>query len=167
MPRETYIQLVLREFRRQERLADRAMSQVTDDQFFFRLDDGANSIAVIVKHMAGNMRSRWRDFLTSDGEKPDRQRDTEFDLSKQDTRPVLLKRWEAGWRLLFDALEPLDDPDLQRVVTIRGEELTVLQAISRQLTHYAYHVGQIVLIAKHCAAGKWRTGDPTPYFEES
>ena len=179
MPRETYIQVVLREFRGQRQLADRAMSQVTDEQFFARLDRGDNSIAIIVKHMAGNMRSRWRDFLTSDGEKPDRNRDTEFVLNEEDTRQALRRLWDTGWGLLFDALEPLDDSDLGRTVTIRGEELTVLQAINRQLTHYAYHVGQLALLAKHFAAGQWQTlsipkGEssafnvkPTRYLEES
>ena len=103
------------------------------------------------------MRSRWTDFLTTDGEKPDRNRDTEFEEAEGDTRESILARWEAGWRLLFDAIEPLTDDDLQRTVTIRGEPHTVLQAINRQLTHYAAHIGQVVFLAKHLAGSRWQT----------
>ncbi len=133
------------------------MAQVSDDGFFATLDPDANSIAVLVKHIAGNLRSRWTDFLTSDGEKPDRRRDSEFEIEPSDSRAALLERWEAGWRALFAAIEPLEPDDLLRTVTIRGEPHSVLQAISRQLTHYGEHVGQIVLLAKHEAGKGWRT----------
>lgn len=154
---ENYIQLVIREFGRLKQLADGAVEQVSDGQFLAPSVGGDNSIAVIVKHMAGNMRSRWREFLTTDGEKPDRNRDMEFVLDKEDTRAHLTGEWEAGWQVLFDALEPLSETDFERVVTIRGEPLTVLQAINRQLSHYAYHVGQLVLIAKHFAGDQWQS----------
>lgn len=157
MTDETYIQLVVRELRRDKGLADRAMVQVDDAAFFATLADDENSIAVIVKHVAGNMRSRWRDFLTSDGEKPDRHRDSEFFLTPEDTRESLLRRWEEGWQLVFDAIDPLGPEDLARTVTIRGEPFTVLQAINRQLTHYSYHVGQIVFLARHYAGGEWKS----------
>jgi len=139
-----------------KKLAERAMEQVTDDQLFASLDDESNSIAVIVKHMAGNMCSRWTDFLHSDGEKPDRNRDSEF-TDPPHTREALLAAWEQGWSLIFQALEPLSDGDLGRTVLIRGEAHSVMQAINRQLAHYANHVGQIVLLAKHFAGAKWHS----------
>ena len=129
-----------------KKLTERAMQQVNDEQLFATLDREMNSIAIIVKHMAGNMRSRWMDFLTTDGEKPDRNRDTEFE-NPPATREALLTLWNEGWNCLFYALEPLSEQDLQRTVTIRGEAHSVMQAINRQLTHYAYHCGQIVLLA--------------------
>lgn len=157
MPQETYLQLVLREFKRTKALADRAMTQVTPEQFFAVLSEGDNSIAVIVKHVGGNLLSRWTDFLTSDGEKPGRNRDTEFEIAVDDTQSALMQRWELGWLALFSALEPLSEADLARTVKIRGEEHSVLQAINRQLTHYSYHVGQIVYLAKHHAGDSWHT----------
>ena len=135
-------------------LGERAMAQVTEEQLFAALDDDANSIGVIVKHMAGNMRSRWTDFLTSDGEKPDRNRDAEF-IDPPATREALMHTWNDGWALVFHALEPLTDADLGRTVTIRGEDHSVMQAINRQLGHYAQHVGQIILLAKHYAGANW------------
>lgn len=132
------------------------MSQVTDEQLLSTLDDEMNSIAVIVKHMAGNMRSRWTDFLTSDGEKPNRQRDTEF-VEPPSSREALLAMWEEGWNCVFHALEPLSDKDLERTVTIRGEAHSVMQAINRQVAHYAYHCGQIVLLAKHFNHAGWKS----------
>ena len=143
-------------FRYYKTLAERAMAQVSDEQLLTALDCEANSIAVIVKHMAGNMRSRWTDFLTSDGEKPDRNRDTEFDEPPV-TREALLALWEQGWQYLFGALEPLCEPDLQRTVTIRGEAHSVMQAINRQVAHYSYHCGQIVLLAKHFKHDEWKS----------
>jgi hypothetical protein len=143
--------------RKQKKLADRAMAQVDDAAFFRALDPESNSIAVIVRHVAGNQRSRWTDFLTSDGEKPDRNRDGEFETPPVASREAVLAEWEKGWALLFAAIEPLGPEDLSRVVTIRGEPHTVLQAIQRQLAHYAQHVGQIVLLAKHCAGPGWQT----------
>jgi len=138
------------------RMAERAMEQVSDEQLFAAIDKEANSIAVIVKHMAGNMLSRWIDFLTSDGEKPDRCRDTEFE-DPPATREAVLAMWEGGWCCLFSALEPLTDADLARTVTIRGEEHSVMQAINRQLAHYPYHCGQIVLLAKHFNHDAWQS----------
>ena len=132
------------------------MEQVTDAQLFAILDDEANSIAIIVKHMTGNMRSRWTDFLTTDGEKPDRNRDREF-IDPPATRDALMAEWEHGWSCVFQALEPLSDSDLGRTITIRGEAHSVTQAINRQLAHYPYHVGQIVLLAKHYAGGEWKS----------
>ena len=146
----------IRSFRSYKRLAERAMEQVSDDEFFLQIDKESNSIAVMVKHIAGNQRSRWRDFLTSDGEKPDRHRDTEFELI-EDTRESLMAFWESGWATLFEALESLSTDDLEKTVTIRGEPHTVVEAINRQLTHYAYHIGQIVFLAKHLKASEWRT----------
>ena len=154
---ESYVQVVLREFRRLKALADDAIVQVTDEQFFACPSNGDNSIAVIVKHVGGNLLSRWTDFLTSDGEKPNRNRDAEFRLTADDTRAKLAELWEHGWAALFAAIEPLRDSDTSRVVMIRGESLTVLQAVNRQLTHYAYHVGQIVYLAKHYRGATWRT----------
>lgn len=154
---ESYVQLVTREFRRLQSLAERAMSQLSDEQFFAIPSAGDNSAAVIVKHVGGNLVSRWTDFLTSDGEKPGRDRDTEFQIGPSDTREQLLHVWGRGWLALFQALEPLGNSDLARVVIIRGEPLSVLQAVNRQLTHYAYHVGQIVYLAKHYCGPAWRT----------
>ena len=143
-------------FRYYKNLAERAMAQVTDEQLVAVLDGEMNSIAVIVKHMAGNMRSRWTDFLTSDGEKPDRDRDSEF-VDPPSTRERLLALWEEGWRSLFRALEPLSEQDLTRTVTIRGEPHSVMQAINRQVAHYSYHCGQIVLLAKHFKHDEWQS----------
>jgi Protein of unknown function (DUF1572) len=144
-------------FRYYKRLAERAIEQCPDDGLFATLDPESNSIAVIVKHMSGNMQSRWTDFLTTDGEKPDRNRDGEFEAAPA-TRGELLATWEGGWTALFAGIEPLTDADLSRTVTIRAEPHSVMQAINRNLTHCAYHVGQIVFVAKHFAAestGTW------------
>ena len=154
---EAYVQLVVREFRRLKSLGDDAIAQVSDSHFFASLAPGDNSIAIIVKHVSGNLLSRWTDFLTRDGEKPERSRDSEFVVTAGDNRERLLRSWEQGWATLFEALEPLGDSDMQRVITIRREPLTVLQALNRQLTHYAYHVGQIVYLAKHHCGPAWRT----------
>ncbi len=151
-----YIEDSLTLFRYYKRLADQAMEQVTDEQLVAVLDDEMNSIAVIVKHMAGNMRSRWTDFLSADGEKPDRDRDAEF-TTPPATRDALLTLWEEGWRTLFGALEPLSEQDMSRTVTIRGEAHSVMQAVNRQLAHYSYHVGQIVFLAKHFKASAWQS----------
>jgi hypothetical protein len=137
-----------------KKLGDRAMAQVSDEGLNAVLDAESNSIAIIVKHLAGNMRSRWTGFLTSDGEKPDRDRDSEFETPPK-SREELLAMWEAGWQLAFDALAPLTDADLSRTIYIRGEAHSVTQAIHRQLAHYAYHVGQIVFLAKHFAGPDW------------
>ena len=135
-------------------LAERAIAQVPDEALNATLDAESNSIAIIVKHMVGNMRSRWTDFLTTDGEKPDRNRDTEFELPPA-TRDELIAQWEAGWKFVFDALGSLTDADLGRTVLIRNEPHSVTQAINRQVAHYSYHVGQIVFLAKHFASAHW------------
>src|SRR5467141_4451968 len=139
-----------------KKLGDRAIEQCPDAGLFTTLDPESNSIAIIGKHMAGNMRSRWTDFLTTDGEKPDRNRDTEFETPPK-TRAALMELWERGWKYVFDALEPLNDKDLFRTITIRTEPHSVMQAINRQVAHYSYHVGQIVYVAKHLAGNKWQT----------
>jgi Protein of unknown function (DUF1572) len=143
-------------FRGLKELAERALAQVSDDEIHRTLDDEANSIAVIMQHMAGNLRSRFTDFLTSDGEKPDRHRDAEFESSGA-ARAVLISRWEEGWGCLFGALAELRGSDLLRTVYIRAEPHTVVKALHRQLTHQAYHVGQIVLLARHFAGARWVT----------
>ena len=152
----SYIEDSLTLFRYYKKLAERAMEQVTDEQLFALLDAEANSIGIVVKHMAGNMRSRWTDFLTTDGEKPDRDRDGEF-VDPPATRKALMEVWEDGWTRLFGALEPLSDADLGRTVTIRGEPHSVMQAVNRQMAHYANHVGQIVMLAKHFAHDRWQS----------
>ncbi|MGD0297375.1 MAG: DUF1572 domain-containing protein [Bryobacteraceae bacterium] len=152
----SYLEDSLAVFRYYKNLAERAMAQVTDEQLVAVLDNEMNSISQIVKHMAGNMRSRWTDFLTSDGEKPDRNRDSEFE-DPPATRAALLALWEEGWGYLFGALEPLSEQDLQRTVTIRGEAHSVMQAINRQVAHYSYHCGQIVLLAKHFKHSEWQS----------
>jgi hypothetical protein len=141
-----------------KRLGDGAMAQVDDAAFFARLDPDANAIAHLVKHVAGNQRSRWTNFLTEDGEKPDRDRDREFELDPEaDTRAALMARWEEGWAILFAELGALSAADLMRIVTIRHEPHTVVQCIQRQLGHYGYHVGQIVLLARHARGTAWTT----------
>lgn len=152
----SYIADALAVFHYYKKLAERAMGQATDEDLFRTLDHEANSIAIIVKHMAGNMRSRWTDFLTTDGEKPNRNRDGEFE-EPPTTRAALLAEWEDGWARLFGALDPLTDEDLGRKVTIRGEAHSVMQAVNRQLAHYPHHVGQIVLLAKHFACDHWQS----------
>jgi hypothetical protein len=152
-----YLENVIAEFRSLKKLGDRAMEQLDDEQFFVTLDPESNSIAVIVKHLAGNMRSRWVDFLTSDGEKPDRYRDQEFIIDENAKRAEVVELWERGWRHVFDAIEPLRRDDVMRTVIIRREPHTVLQAINRQLGHYAAHVGQIIFLAKHLKSTEWKT----------
>jgi hypothetical protein len=147
-----------REFRRMKLLADRALEQVGDKDFFRTLSPDDNNLAVLVKHLAGNMRSRWRDFLTADGEKPDRDRDDEFVIWPDDTRASLMQAWEEGWQHLFDVVTALTPAQIEGSrVSIRREEHSVTEALHRQLSHYGYHVGQIVFLAKHHAAGEWTT----------
>ncbi len=155
----SYLQDSIGLFHYYKKLGERAMAQCPDDCLFVALDAESNSIAIIVKHIAGNMRSRWRDFLTTDGEKPDRHRDTEFETPPA-TRAELMEMWERGWKYVFEALEPLKEADLTRTVTIRSEPHSVMQAINRQIAHYAHHVGQILFLAKHFAftrTGKWES----------
>ncbi len=151
-----YVNDSLSLFRYYKKLGDGALQQTPDDALHITLDTESNSIATIVKHMTGNMRSRWTEFLTTDGEKPDRHRDTEFETPPK-TRAELMALWEANWKLVFDALSPLTETDLGRKVPIRGEAHSVMQAINRQMGHYAYHVGQIVYLAKHFSGPDWKT----------
>jgi len=153
---ENYLADAIQSFRNYKKLAERAMEQVSDEDFFRQIDRESNSIAIIVKHIAGNQRSRWRDFLTSDGEKADRNRDTEFELI-EDTRESLMGFWETGWQTLFDAMEPLTPADLDKKITIRGEPHSIVEAINRQLSHYPMHIGQIVFLAKHLRSADWKT----------
>jgi len=178
MNEKEYLAAVLREFRKLRDDSDRAVAQLSGEEIFRAPSPESNSVAVLMKHIAGNMRSRWTHFLTSDGEKPDRDRDAEFEIGGGDSRENLFAEWRAGWDLLFAALEPLTPSDLDRRVKIRGESLTVVQAISRQLTHYAAHVGQIVYAAKWLAGARWKTlsiprgesktfnASPKPYLEK-
>ena len=155
-PASLYLSDVVDQFRKLKDLGDKALAQVRDEDLFATLDPESNSLAILVQHMAGNMRSRWTDFLHSDGEKPDRDRDSEFELTGT-TREELLARWEEGWRCLFQALAALHEEDLAMTVLIRAEPHSVIKAINRQLTHYGYHVGQIVFLAKHFASDHWKT----------
>jgi len=152
----SYLQDSIELFRYYKSLADKAMAQVSDEQLLQTLDAESNSIAIIVRHLAGNMRSRWQGFPDADGEKPTRDRDAEFE-NPSVTRQALLSEWEVGWAHLFAALDPLTDADLSRETTIRGERHSVLQAINRQVAHYACHCGQIMLLAKHFAAANWQS----------
>jgi len=152
-----YLDEAHRQMRGHKRLAEGAMAQLKDEELFITLDPESNSIAVIVKHMAGNMRSRFTDFLITDGEKPDRHRDQEFELSPATTRADLTKWWEEGWARVFATIEALKPEDVMRKVTVRGEPHTVLQGINRQIAHYAHHTGQIVFLAKHIRSSKWKT----------
>lgn len=151
----SYLQDTIALLKYYKKLAERAMEQLPDDALFRVLDAQSNSIAIIAKHLAGNMRSRWTDFLTSDGEKPNRNRDSEFE-APSGTRAELLGVWESGWHCVFAALEPLTEGDLTRTIYIRTEPYSAMQAINRQLAHYAYHVGQIVYLARHFAGEGWR-----------
>lgn len=144
-------------FRKQKQLAERAMAQLPDTDLLIAIDSEANSVAVIVRHLHGNMRSRWTDFLTTDGEKANRQRDGEFELTGEPSRALIMQWWEDGWGYLFSALDGLTDADLLRQVTIRDQPLSVMAAILRQLDHYGQHVGQIVLLAKHFRGAQWES----------
>ena len=145
------------QFEKMKRLAEGALAQAGDDQLNVALDAESNSLAVIAKHMAGNLRSRFTDFLTTDGEKPNRNRDGEFEIAGPVARQMVMEDWERGWQVLFGALDGLTPADLRREVVIRGERHTVVQALNRQLTHHSYHVGQIVFLAKHLRSDRWKT----------
>jgi Protein of unknown function (DUF1572) len=151
----SYVTDSLAIFRQFKKLADAAIAQLSDEQLQTSIDPESNSVAIIVKHMSGNMRSRWTDFLTTDGEKPDRDRDSEFE-EPPTTRTALLSLWENGWSCLFGALEELTDADLGRTIPIRGEAHSVMQAINRQVAHYSYHCGQIVFLGKHLKSSEWK-----------
>src|SRR6202049_673882 len=152
-----YLEEARRQFRGHKRMAEGAMTQLRDEDFFAPLDPESNSVAILVKHLAGNMRSRFTDFLTTDGEKPDRFRDQEFELNAATTRADVMRWWEEGWEQVFTTLNALKPEDVLRTVTIRGEAHTVLQAINRQIAHYASHSGQIILLAKHLRSKEWKT----------
>ncbi len=156
-PAQDYLADAIRTFRDYKKLAEGALAQISDEDFFKTLDEESNSIAVNMKHMAGNMISRWTDFLTTDGEKPERDRDLEFEMLPGTTKDDMLAYWEQGWKRVFDAIGPLKPDDLMRTVRIRGQDHTVIQAINRQLAHYAYHVGQIVFLAKHFRSSDWQS----------
>ena len=156
MPDSSILSVAIDELQKIKKLADKSIEQLSEPQLHATLDAEANSVAILMRHMAGNMRSRWINFLTSDGEKPDRMRDGEFEDPGQ-TRAELMAEWEHGWQCVFDALTPLRDADLQRTVMIRGEAHTVYKAISRQVAHYAGHAYQILLLAKHMQGPNWKT----------
>ncbi len=145
------------QFHRHKTMAEKAVAQVSDDHFFLTLDKDGNSVALLLKHIAGNLRSRWTDFLVSDGEKADRQRDTEFEQYADDTRARIMERWDRGWQILFESIDALRPEDLDRTIRIRSEPHSVVQALHRALLHYAYHIGQIVLLARHYAGDSWQT----------
>jgi hypothetical protein len=153
---ENFLQESLSAFESYKKLAEKSFDQVSDEEFFRAIDEEANSIAALTKHLGGNLRSRWTHFLTTDGEKPDRNRDSEF-VAENDTRESLMQFWERGWQTLFETLKSLKTEDLNKIVTIRGEEFTVVKAINRALAHAAYHIGQIVLLAKHFRSTEWQT----------
>jgi hypothetical protein len=152
-----YLDEARRQLRGHKRVGERAMAQLRDDDFFLMLDPESNSVAILVKHLAGNMRSRFTDFLTSDGEKPDRFRDREFEVTGETTRADVTRWWEEGWACVLGAIDALKPEDVMRTVTIRDEPHTVLQAINRQIAHYAAHIGQIVFLSKHQRSGEWKT----------
>ena len=154
---EQFLHSILEAFRSQKRMAEKAIAQLPDEELHIPLDANTNSICVIMKHMSGNLRSRFTDFLTTDGEKPDRNRDGEFEIEGSVARQTLMEDWERGWQVLFGALQSLTSADLRREVVIRGERHTVVQALNRQLTHHSYHVGQIVFLAKHLRSDRWKT----------
>jgi hypothetical protein len=152
-----YLEEAGRQFRGHKRMGEAAMAQLRDEDFFVTLDPESNSVAILVKHLSGNMRSRFTGFLTSDGEKPDRFRDREFEITPATTRTEVMQWWENGWAAVFEAIDHLQPEDVMRTVTIRGEPHTVMQAINRQIAHYAQHTGQIVFLAKHLRSSEWKT----------
>ncbi len=152
---QLYLHDIRASFRAYKKLAEKALAQIKDEEYFVILDEESNSIAIIMKHMAGNMISRWTDFLTTDGEKPDRNRDLEFVIENEATIDEVFAYWERGWSCLLEAVESLQPADLDKQVFIRGKAHSVVQAINRQMTHYAYHIGQIVFLAKHIRSSEW------------
>jgi hypothetical protein len=154
---EHYLENCLNEFTKMKLLAEKAINQIKYEDIFWSPDEESNSIAIIIKHMHGNMISRWTDFLTTDGEKPTRNRDEEFNKVFYTDKDDLLERWEKGWKVVFEVIGSLKDIDLMREITIRGEKHTIIQALNRQLTHYSYHVGQIIYIAKHLNQSSWNS----------
>jgi uncharacterized damage-inducible protein DinB len=155
--RTTYLKDIVRTYRNYRSLGEKALAQVPDASLHSELDLSSNSLAVIVKHVAGNLRSRFQDFLTTDGEKPDRDRDAEFEMSERASREEILRWWERGWSTALESIETLRPEDLDRTVTIRGEAFAVVEALNRSITHTAYHVGQIVYLARHFSGTSWKT----------
>lgn len=154
---KNYLHSCLKEFKYLKALGDKSFSQIKDEDFFRSPDTESNSIAVIIRHLSGNMISRWTDFLTSDGEKPDRNRDEEFERLFYTDKDDIISRWENGWNCLFDALDSINETDLRKEVFIRNQKHTVIEAINRQIAHYSYHVGQIVYLAKHFVSANWKS----------
>ncbi|MEA2705925.1 MAG: hypothetical protein QOH22_713 [Gemmatimonadaceae bacterium] len=155
---DAYLRNIVRTYRTYKEMAEKAIDQVHSEEDLNReLDENSNSIAIIVKHMSGNLRSRFRDFLTSDGEKPDRNRDTEFESDKPVTHEQLMRWWNDAWKIAMGSIEALSADDLERTVRIRDEEMLVVEALNRSVTHAAYHVGQIVYLARHFASSDWKT----------
>lgn len=152
-----YLEEARRQMRGTKRMAEGAISQLKDEDLFATIDPEANCVAILIKHMAGNMHSRFRDFLTTNGEKPDRFRDREFEIKAETTRADVMRWWEEGWAQVLSALDSLKPEDVMQTVTIRGEPHTVLQAINRQIAHYALHTGQIIFLAKHLRSNEWKT----------
>jgi uncharacterized protein DUF1572 len=152
-----YLNDAVQQFRQLKELAEQALAQIRDDEFFIALDEEANSFALLMKHLAGSMRARWTDFPSESDEASNRNRDSEFVIDQGDTKSALIEHWEAAWRCLFDAIEPLTAEDLAKTIRIRGRSLSVLAAINRQLVHYAYHVGQMVFLAKHLRSSTWQS----------
>jgi hypothetical protein len=157
MIEDNYLRDALENFQNYKRLAEKSFEQISEEEFFRTLNDESNSIATIAKHIAGNLRSRWTEFLTADGEKPDRNRDSEFIAFETDTRVSLIEFWEAGWQAALSTMESLQPADLGKTVKIRGENHTVVEAINRSIAHTAYHVGQIVFLAKFLRDTDWQT----------
>jgi hypothetical protein len=151
-----YLEDVKLQFTKLKTLAEDAVAQVSDDELLRTIDSESNSLAVIMKHVSGNLRSRFTDFLTTDGEKPDRNRDGEFEIPGTPTRNAIMEDWNRGWTILFATLETLTEDDVLLEITVRGEPATVIQALDRQMTHHAYHVGQIVFLAKHLRSSQWK-----------
>jgi Protein of unknown function (DUF1572) len=152
-----YLDEARRQMRGHKRMGEGAMAQLRDEDFFITLDAESNSVAILVKHLAGNMRSRFTDFLTTDGEKPDRYRDREFEITPTTTRAEVMQWWDEGWNCVLEAIDGLKPDDVMRTVTIRSEPHSVLQAVNRQIAHYAAHIGQIVFLAKHLRSDEWKT----------
>jgi hypothetical protein len=152
-----FLEEARRQFHGYKRLGEGAIAQVKDQELFTTIDPESNSIAIIMKHLSGNMRSRFTDFLTTDGEKPNRDRDQEFEMNSATSRTDIMRLWDEGWACVFATVDALKPEDVMHVITIRGEPHTVLQAINRQIAHYAQHVGQIVFLAKHLRAQDWKT----------
>jgi hypothetical protein len=152
-----YLNDAVQQFRQLKELAEKALAQISDEEFFIALDEEANSIALLMKHLAGSMQARWTDFPSESDEASSRNRDSEFAIDEGDTKSALIEHWQAAWQCLFTAFEPLSAEDLAKTVLIRGRSLSVLEAINRQLTHYAYHVGQIVFLAKHLRSSAWQS----------